>query len=146
MELKTEYKGWDIEYVEHINEWRASIDEISLSSDKGLLELKKKIDFVLKRDSKFKDISAIVESRWTTSGTTYRRITITSVNDAGECWIKTDKGKREKLYKDSSIYVDNESNLSILEKMKSMRDKNAEIVKDIKALEGTLETINIPSD
>lgn len=144
-ELKTEYRGWGITYKEWDDSWFAELDEINMKTSKGLAELKKKIDAALKKESKFKDVSVIVEHRWGSDKEgPFRTVTITSVNEKGECWIKTAGGSREKLYDSAVIYINNEGNKKIISEMGLKRKQTYSIEQERDELQETLETLTVP--
>lgn len=145
MELKTEYRGWTITYKEWDDSWLCELDEISMKTSKGLAELKKKIDVALKKESKFKDMNVIIETRWGNNNEgPFRKVTITSVNEKGECWIKTAKGSREKLYESAVIYIDNSDNWKIISELAEKRKQAESIEQERDDLQKTLEVLTIP--
>lgn len=144
-ELKTGYRGWDITYKEWDDSWLGEVDEINIRTSKGLAELKKKIDAALKKESKFKNMAVIIETRWGSNGNgPFRKVTITSVNESGECWIKTDKGAREKLSKDVPIYTDTEENWKIISEVALKRIQAKSIEQEREGLQKTLKTLTVP--
>ncbi len=145
IELKTEYRGWNITYKEWDDSWLGELDEINIKTSKGLGELKKKIDVALKKESKFKNMSVIVECRWGGNNEgPFRKVTITSVDENGECWVRTAKGSREKLYQGAVIYIDNDDNLKIISKMAEKRKQAEAIEQERDNLQSTLEVVVIP--
>jgi len=145
MELKTEYRGWSITYKEWDDSWLGELDEINMKTSKGLAELKKKIDASLKKESKFKNMAVIIESRWGNNNDgPFRKVVITSINEKGECWIKTDKGSREKLYESAVIYIDNEENWKIISEMAIKRTQAKSIEQERDELQATLKTLTVP--
>ena len=145
IELKTEYRGWNITYKEWDDSWLGELDEINIKTSKGLAELKKKIDAALKKESKFKDLEVIIEARYCRGNEgPFRRVTITSVNAERECWIRTTGGSREKLYKGAVIYINNDGNKKIISEMEHKRKQAQSIEQERDALRKTLETLTIP--
>lgn len=145
-ELKAEYRGWDITYKEWDDSWLGELDEINIRTSKGLAELKKKIDAALKKESKFKNRAVIIETRYGSNNDgPFRKVTITSVNESGECWIKTDKGAREKLYKGAIIYIDNEDNWKIISGLALKRTQAKSIEQKRDELQKTLKTLTVPA-
>lgn len=145
MELGIEYKGWEIKYIEYDNSWSGKLGEISLTTSQGLSELKKKIDASLKKESKFKNMDVVIETRWGGgSEGPFNKVTITSVNDNDECWIRTAGGNREKLYKGAVIYADNKCNWDIIAEMALKREAMKVLDQERDKLQESLEKLNIP--
>ena len=143
-DLKTVYRGWNVTYKEWDDSWLGDLDDINIKTSKGLAELKKKIDAALKKESKFKNTNVIIEQRWGGNSGPFRKVTITSINEKGECWIKTDKGSREKLYEGAVIYADTKANLEIISAMAGKREEAKAIEQERDDLQKTLETATIP--
>lgn len=144
MGLKTEHRGFEITYCEFDDRWDGKLDDISISTKQGLAELKKKIDAALKKESKFKNMAVIVEGRWGGNQSPFRKVTITSINEKGECWVKTARGIREKLYESDVLYADNKANLGIISEMARKDDEAKAISQEKENLQETLQTVTIP--
>ena len=103
MTIQTEYRGFIITFSEQNETWLCELKPESFYSKEKLSEVRKRIDKFLKDESEFKDMDAIIFGN-DYRATGFTKVTITSVTDSGEAWVKDAKGNRQKLYKQTSIY------------------------------------------
>jgi hypothetical protein len=140
--METDYKGFRVSYEEFNNSWKGVNGDIEFNAWDGLASLKKKIDTHLKKESKFKNMTAIDTGSWGDKG--FRKITITSITDDGEAWIKSDGSGREKKSAYSDIYTDNEKNWAVISEIKNKEAAITEIQSEIKELKEALIKLDIP--
>lgn len=142
-EIKTHYRGFDIVFSEFNESWSCELSRNKSYEKEKMSDVKKRIDKFIKDESEFKNMEVVV------LGNGYRNIgftkmTITSIADNGEAWVKDEKGNRQKLYKGTAIYKISDSNSHLitchaenLSKISALQDEN-ETIRD-----ETMETLDV---
>ena len=147
------YRGLKIEYYDgHNKPWSLMIGKEEGYSGETLESVKRYADRFL--SDQFKPIEAIIFSRdnrflfrkdlirgswggWNEDGE-IRKITVTSIDDEGRVWIKTESGRREKVDKDV-VLAPTPDNLNKIAQMKAKEKDKSKIQKEIDQLEKSLE-------
>ena len=121
--MKTEYKGFTIEYSEGNNKW--ALRENYSKKYNSLTEAKEYIDKILKRDfAKFGVIFQV-------SGK-YKYATVTSATEGGEYWVTYEqdgKNIRRKASGRFELFLLNKSNEDIIKKASDLARQIEEINK-----------------
>ena len=139
--IRVTHKGYDITYSELRDCWTSTVTPTRTSTKRDSLEdAKKRIDNFLKAENKFKSMQAIVEGGWRDTAS-FRDVTITSVTDHGEAWIKTDKGERKKLSPDTFLAKSNEKNKAIVEQLSDLKKGKEKIQRKMDDLKDSMERI-----
>ena len=129
-EIKTSYKDFSVIYIEFNDGWRARSGDIDFRGG-SLADVKKKIDVHLRKESKFKNMEAFKFDGYNNDRKLVK-VTITSVTDEGDIWIKNARGSRSKDYKTTCFYKVNEHNSKmdslITEKMEAIKILRDEII------------------
>ena len=141
--IRVTHKGYDITYSELRDCWTSTVTPTRTSTKRDSLEdAKKRIDNFLKAENKFKSMQAIFEGGWRDTAS-FRDVTITSVTDHGEAWIKTDKGERKKLSPDTFLAKSNEKNKAIVEQLSDLKKGKEKIQRKMDDLKDSMERIRI---
>ena len=128
VELNAEYRGQKIEFNEWNNNWRFILDGEQAYSHQELKQVKDYIDRFLKKD--FKPFEAI-QRGWGSSS--YKKVTVTSIDIDGNYWIRDENKKRSKESK-GNIFALNEKNLAITKQFD-------DVLKEISTLKDTLNKL-----
>ena len=143
-EIITEYKGFKITFDEFTESWKCEIKEGSWSEKVSLKDIKKSIDLFLKKESEFKDTKAITLDTSSWRGKKFGSIvTITSVADDGDVWIRTPSGEREKIGKGlrSSLCSLTDENKVKLAEIFDLGRENEKILSKIDKVKDSMEKI-----
>lgn len=139
MEIKLEYKGFEIHYEESDNEWVVFASYSRIGRYKSLKTAKEAADRRIKEASKIEPFNAYIPcGRYEND---YRKVKITSINEKGEAWI-TD-GNKNRSKHDGEIYKDTPENEAAIAEIHAL---NKEISKlDVKRshLKYSLEQVEI---
>ena len=132
--MKETYKGYNIEYLEHTEKFHATIDQSSYDNQ-SLSVVKKYIDNLEKKD--FKRVDIIINDYGQ-----YRFGTVTSCVKATygnglDCWLSLGGSRTKKDIE--SVYLDNENNRGILEKITEREEAIKVIKKTIRVLQSSFE-------
>jgi len=141
------YKGFWLSYMEEDDEWRGLREHEIEKKAKSLSKLKEGIDALLKKESGFKPFEAIKTNEYT-GAFGYKVVTITSITDDNEVWIKNPDGTREKIYSWNlnSLCELNEFNISMLKEVKELDTQIAAIRGKKNSLIDQLSRIKINKD
>ena len=137
--MKETYKGYEIAYQEYNEAFSASIGDGSYENE-SLIAVKKYIDNLDKKN--FERVDVIAEN-WRND---YRPGIVTScIKDkygGADCWVsfkgKNGSGSRSKL-DINRVYLDNESNKIIFDKIKAKQKNIENLNAEIKELKSGLE-------
>lgn len=138
-EIKIKYKGFTIEFQEQ--GFRDDTEKWALKDDN---------DHVVYENEKLKSVKAYVDrlgktqfvsfqalyNRWHEG---YKPVTVTSIDEKGEYWIKNAQGRREKV-SPSSLLVINEKNTRLLKEIEVWEKKQTEAGEKKQELKEQLET------
>jgi hypothetical protein len=140
-----DYRDFKISYVEHGDTWKGkNAEEVELSSTDGLSGLKKKIDKHISAECKSKKINVLTWGQWS-DREKMEVVTITSIDESGDMWIKRPDNSRNKLSSYACVYVDNESNKKVVQELYKINNEIAEKNKERTALINSLEQYVIES-
>lgn len=140
--IKVDYKGFEIKFNDGSESWSSSIDGVSFSRQK-LADAKKKIDEFIKQESAFTNLHAIIADTYSWRDRPIGSIvTITSVANNGDVWIKDNKG-REKIGAHSRhiLLKVTDGNKNKLSEINSIMDQIKTLEQTKKRLLGEMETI-----
>lgn len=133
------YKGVTIKYSDSEGEFVAAIgdgyDDKYRNTD--LVKVRRYIDNLIK--SKFKPISALRRTSWRSNRlliggneSPLEKVTITSVAENGDVWIRTDRGRREKASTTDGFYAYTKRNanrvLALMKKIERKKKLEQEIL------------------
>lgn len=116
-DIKIDYEGETIEFVEYSDEWRWNN-----YSNVSLKKVKSYIDRAARKD--FEPFVAI-QSHYSEG---FRKVTVTSRADDGGYWIKDPEGRRKKA-SDNDLFIDSADNLALIEQAATL-SKQARALQD----------------
>lgn len=130
-QIKTEYRGIEITYIESLNQWSAELDRDM--NDGSLAGLKKKLDAFFKKESEYREMPCLRIGGGWREREALQKVTITSVTPENEVWVRDEKGKREKVYESSrnKLVKETPENLAIYEEIKKLEEQRLAIQKQI---------------
>jgi hypothetical protein len=134
--MKEEYKGFTIEYIEHINVFKAKIGE-SDYSNVNLQNVRDHIDDLDKKN--YVRTSVIIEGGWRDND--YKEVTTTSEFQEGKdiyMWV-TDANRKRSKHRAKSVYKANYVNRSKITDMIIIKDKISQLKNQIDAIRDSLE-------
>jgi hypothetical protein len=114
-EIKIDYRGFEINYNEEYERWKCEINPNKWFEKQTLKECKKSIDGFLKRETDFQRIDVYRTVGW--GSERFLKVTITSITEEGEVWIREEKGERSKVERKYLLKI-NDNNTSLIEKYK----------------------------
>jgi len=136
--MKETYKGYNIEYIEDREIFRADIGDNDYEN-KSLSKVKKYIDNLEKKD--FKRVDVIVEN-WGRYEFGVVTSCVESENYRGEigidCWVNLKEGIRTKQ-DIKKVYLDNALNRTILTEIAGHEQTIEDIKREIKELQSSFE-------
>lgn len=133
-DIKVVYKGEEIYFFEHGDEWRWSdYRNASLGKVKAYIDRAIKVDI--------EGVTALNRGDYRES---YPRVTITSVTEHGEFWIRNGKGRREKL-KAKDLIADTPKAAEIVAKIVALEAQRDAVREEIQTLQRTLPAFKLPS-
>ena len=135
--LTTVYKKVEITFDEDTELWTTKEHGCDLS----LKAMKRKIDAHIKKEKGFGKIQVYINNGWNRDH--YALVTITSINEQGEVWIKhNDDGRREKKYAHQEFYENTDFNRDIFQKLDELIKEQQRISKEKDELKSQLQIYN----
>jgi hypothetical protein len=148
----TTYNGVVISYDEFDNRWK---NEETQRTYETPAKAREAIDRAAKVTNKMDPMPCIIRRSYgSTGGFEFKRGTITSFSDEKTAWITflESKGKkvREKCssesYRRSDLYTDTPENWEIIEKLKSLWQKEKDLKNEIEAIQEGMQSIYIDQE
>ena len=138
MEIKLEYKGFEIRYEESSNEWVVFASFSRVGRYESLIKARDAADRRIKEASKIEPFNGFV-SRGRYDGT-YKKVKITSINEKGEAWITDGKGRSKH---GEEIYKDTPENEAAIEKIHALNKEISKLEAERSNLKYGLEKVDV---
>lgn len=148
--LKTEYSGIEIQYLEESNKWEFTLRGRTRTAD-SLAKAKEFIDKQPKPKVAFQPFSAYRQAGWKAreSGELYDTVEVTSFagtshgygsGNRREWWIRNSEDRREKVW-ESELFVINGKNAAIIDRLKALTKERENLNKRETELKNEMQMI-----
>lgn len=138
-----DYRDFKVSYAEHNNIWTGkNVEQVELSSSDGMAGLKKKIDKHISAECKSNNITILTWGQWSCREK-LEVVTITSIDESGDMWVRRPNKSINKLSLYTSVYINNESNQKISNAINKVREEMLAKQKEASGLVKSLETYRV---